>query len=221
MKRLIVAAAAILCFSVLSNAQIGVMAGVTSSETDIKEAWAEAGSITQYHLGLAMRFPITGFLAIQPAVIYNIKGQQIGAVLDGTSDFEADFKTGFIEVPVQLQLGFDLKGFRPYVFAEPFAGYAITNESKEEVTNIAGDVADAEPAETKTDWDNVKSRLEYGVGLGLGIDLLNHMQISVRYFWNMNPIYNDDAISTALREIDTTIKQNSCSGIMVSAALFF
>lgn len=220
MRKLILAVTALLGFSVFAHAQLGVMAGVTSSESNFKSAWAEAENITQYHLGLAMRFPVASVFSIQPAVIYNIKGQQIGAVLDG-SDFHADFKTGFVEVPVQLQLGFDINGFRPYVFTEPFVGYAVTNQSKERFGETVQDVTASEPVEAKTDWNNVKSRIEYGVGLGVGIDLLNHMQISVRYFWNKGPLYNNDAIGTKIQDVDTKVEQDKCSGIMVSAALFF
>ena len=49
MRKLILAVTALLGFSVFAHAQLGVMAGVTSSESNFKSAWAEAENITQYH----------------------------------------------------------------------------------------------------------------------------------------------------------------------------
>jgi predicted small secreted protein len=52
MKKLIIVLAA-LCMTVAAHAQFGVMAGVTSTETDIKDAAAKIGDVTQYHVGVA------------------------------------------------------------------------------------------------------------------------------------------------------------------------
>ena len=128
---------------------------------------------------------------------------------------KADFKTGFIEVPLQLQLGIPLgDALRIYGIAEPFAGYAIYNKSTAELTSGA----DTE-TEEKNNWDNVKSRLEYGFGFGAGVEIMNNVQLSVRYFWNLGKIYDDSEVS--IDQNVNTIKHEKCNGIMASLGIFF
>lgn len=204
-----------------SGIHFGIMAGVTSTASDVKSAWAEASDITQYHVGAALKMSIGGILVFQPAVLYNVKGAKISDQDDDFNDFKADYKTGFIEVPLQIQAGIPIgDALRIYGIAEPFVGYAIYNQAKSELT--AG--ADTE-TEEKNNWDNVKSRLEYGLGFGAGVEIMNNVQLSVRYFWNLGKIYADKDV-----EVDpngggnnavNTIKHEKCSGIMASLGIFF
>ncbi len=198
-----------------SGIHFGIMAGVTSTASDVKSAWAEASDITQYHVGAALKMSIGGILVFQPAVLYNVKGAKISDQGDDLHDFKADFKTGFIEVPLQLQLGIPLgDALRIYGIAEPFAGYAIYNKSTSELTSGA----DTE-TEEKNNWDNVKSRLEYGFGFGAGVEIMNNVQLSVRYFWNLGKIYDDSEVS--IDQNVNTIKHENCNGIMASLGIFF
>ena len=228
MKKLIIVLAA-LCMTIAAHAQFGVMAGVTSTETDIKDAAAKIGDVTQYHVGVAFKINL-GLIAIQPSLLYNVKGASITEQLSGKpagapDDAESqtiENKTGFLELPVQIQVGLPFPGVRPYAFAEPFVGYAITNESTKAFTDAAGQTT-AGTAQSDN-WDNVKNRLQYGVGLGAGIDLFDTFQISVRYFWNLGELYNDgqstlsgDSASSAI----DTIQEQKCNGIMASVAFFF
>lgn len=230
MKKLFVVLAA-LCLGVAAYAQVGVIAGVTSTTTDLsaaKEA-LKAGDITQYHVGLTTKLDL-GAIALQPSLIYNVKGTQLSEVYDDGSSYTADFSTGFLELPVQLQVGLNLGGFRPFVFAEPFVGFAITNEFTKQFETAVG--TETESSDSSTQWDNIgddiKDRLEYGVGAGFGIDLLNSLQISVRYYWNMGQLYEGD--STKFKDTPTnavingaidTMKNQKCTGIMASVAFFF
>lgn len=222
MKKLIIALAAM--FVALSaNAQIGVIAGVTSTKTDIKSAYLDAENITQYHVGLAFKIPLAAGFSVQPALIYNVKGMKLAdAAKSSIASYEADFKTGLAELPVQLQWGFDLSGVKPFVFVEPFVGYAVNQSSTKEFENILNKTTTIED----TDWDNVKNRLEYGFGAGAGVEIFDNIQLSVRYFWNMGPLYKDDAISVtdadaALNNALNTAKNEKCNGIMASVAIFF
>ena len=186
-------------------AQFGLLAGVTSSSTDLKAAWAEAEDITQYHVGIAGKFSVKDFFVFQPMLIYNIKGAKISD--QDTQDFKADFKTGFIELPLQFQLGFPLgEDFRIFALAEPFIGYGVTNESKAELNDIE---------ETKHNWDSVKNRLEYGACAGAGIELAGGIQLQVKYFWNFGNIYKDTSTPAGDAEHD------SCKGIMATLGFFF
>ena len=75
-----------------------------------------------------------------------------------------NLKTGYLELPVGLQWGPDLLLFRPYVEVAPMVGVAVNSEIDKSMLN----------------------RLEYGVGLGGGVEIW-HFQISARYNWDINP----------------------------------
>lgn len=204
MKKLIVIVASLLV-AVSAHAQFGVVAGITSTKSNLKEAWADVKNITQYHVGLTYKLDL-GLLAIQPSILYNMKGTKLDVASADVAAAELDYKTGYIEVPVQLQLGLNLGVARIYGFAEPFIGYAITNSATLGGTDL------------KANWENVKNRLEYGVGLGAGVELIKHVQVSVKYFWNMGDMYGTN-ISFA--GITKTIGEQKASGIAASVALLF
>ena len=204
MKKFIVIVASLL-IAVSAHAQFGVVAGITSSKSNLKEAWADVKNITQYHVGLTYKLDL-GLLAIQPSILYNMKGTKLDVASADVKAAELDYKTGYIEVPVQLQLGLKLGVARIYGFAEPFIGYAITNSATLGGTDL------------KANWENVKNRLEYGVGLGAGVELIKHVQVSVKYFWNMGEMYGTN-ISFA--GITQTISEQKASGIAASVALLF
>ena len=86
-------------------------------------------------------------------------------------------------------------------------GYAITNQ----VQGIG---------DTIKDWDNVKNRFEYGVGLGAGVELFRHLQVSVKYFWNLGNMYNAES-ELNFGSISKEILSSKCSGIAASVAFLF
>lgn len=207
MKKLIVIVASLLV-AVSAHAQFGVVAGITSSKSDIKSAVADVQgkNITQYHVGVTYKLSLGNMVAIQPAILYNVKGTEFDFTNVGST--KLDMKTGFIEVPVQLQVGFGLGDLaRIYGFAEPFVGYAITNAATLDGNAIKD-----------LDWDNIKSRLEYGVGLGVGVELIKHVQVAVKYFWNMGDLYNGDITFAGVTK---TIAESKASGIAASVAILF
>lgn len=208
MKKLIVIVASLLV-AVSAHAQLGVMAGITSSKADLKEAYADVKNATSYHVGIAYKMDL-GLIKVQPAIIYNVKGAKVGNVINKATegavtagDFE--YKTGSIEVPVQLQAGIDLGIVRAYGILEPFVGYQITNTAQ----TTGGTKIDVK-------WDEVKNKLEYGVGLGAGVELIEHVQVAVRYFWNLGNASNA-SIATAYDAVRT----QKASGIMASVVLLF
>ncbi len=205
MKKTIITLAAALLVAWSANAQIGIVAGITSSAADIDSAVADIDNVNQYHFGLTYKLALGGSLAIQPALIYNMKGTTIGNIA-GLQDVNVEYKTGYLELPVQVQLSLlNLGIVRAYGLAEPFVGYAITNEVKG-----LNQVVD--------DWDNVKSRFEYGVGLGAGVEVFKRLQVAVRYFWNLGDIYGKEIkIANVTKEIVTS----KCDGIAASVVILF
>ena len=209
MKKILVIVASLLV-AVSAHAQLGVVAGITSSQTNLEKAYADINNVTQYHVGLAYKLDL-GLIAIQPSLIYNVKGGRLDGFKVGdiqTNIGQMDFKTGYLELPVQVQAGFDLGLARLYGFAEPFVGYAINNEI------IAG--AKSDPYQT---WDNMKSRLEYGFGLGAGVELIKHVQVAVKYFWNLGDMYGREIKVGEL--VKTTLAEQKANGISASVVLLF
>ncbi len=141
------------------------------------------------------------------SILYNMKGARMEGI-KGLEDLTSmDYKTGYLEVPVQVQAGVNLGLARVYGFAEPFVGYALSNEVHSNLWK--------EPKET---WDNVKSRLEYGIGLGVGVELIKHVQVAVKYYWNMGDMYGAELSFAGFKN---TIAEQKASGIAASVALLF
>ena len=199
MKKLLVIVASLLV-AVSAHAQFGVIAGVTSAHNNFSDAVKDAGNVTQYHAGITYKFDL-GLFAIQPSLIYNVKGSKL-ANFDGFGTME--YKNGYLELPVQLQVGLNLGIARIYGIAEPFIGYAITNS-----TSITTGSVDFK-------WEEVPNKLEYGVGVGAGIELIKHVQISARYFWNLGQAKNAN-----WNDMKQAVSNQRASGIIASVALLF
>lgn len=180
-----------------NNARFGITGGLTSSSSKIKDVSTK--SIALYHAGITAEIPLGAGFAFQPSLLYQMKGMSLDKWTDSTGqqinqDFET--KVGYLELPLQLQWGPDLWLFRPYGFVEPFAGYKIN----------AG----------KSDYSEELRKVEYGLGLGAGIDIW-HLQFSAKYFWNFGGIYNSDIQNTA----NTSKEGSNFNGIAFSLAIFF
>ena len=122
MKKLIVIAASLL-IAASAHAQLGVVAGITSSKSNLEEAYADINNVNKYHVGITYKLDL-GLIAIQPSIIYNVKGTSMEGLKVGslqTGIGQMDYKTGYLEVPVQVQAGINLGLARVYGFAEPFA----------------------------------------------------------------------------------------------------
>lgn len=195
-----------------NSARVGLLGGFTSSSTSIKKV--DNKSVSLYHIGLTAEIPVFGGFAVQPSVLYQVKGLSADKWGDfGFSEMIGAFETkvGYLEVPVQLQWGPDLLVFRPYGFVEPFVGYRLGQSTN-------GEYADKLK-------DRLK-KLEYGLGVGAGIDVWR-LQLSVKYFWNFGNVYDKDgnvgAVGEAVKDVlkDAVNNGSNFNGIMASVAIFF
>lgn len=194
----------VLAFSAKAgDGKFGVIGGLTTANTKISSAYADikTGSVSNFHVGLVYNQPLILGFSIQPGIQYNVKGAEMRNIT-GVSDL--DLQTGFIEVPIQVQWSpVDVLGIlKPYVFAEPFIGIAVSNKLASSKTTV--------------DTEKIKSGFEGGIGLGVGALIIKHIQVSARYYWNLGQLYTID-----IQGVPSQINQNNCSGIAVSAAILF
>jgi hypothetical protein len=132
-------------------------------------------------------------------LLYSVKGAKVS---------ELDFSMGYLELMPSLQWGPDLLLFRPFLDVSPFVGYGINTKVKSDFTKGA--------------LQDSLNRLEYGVGVGVGLDVWR-LQLIARYNWNFggliaakngDGLFNDAVIKDALKGADY-------SGFTLTAAILF
>ena len=132
-----------------------------------------------------------------------MKGANVGQ-LGTATDEDFKVKTGFVEVPLGLQWGPHLAAFRPYVFAEPFVGYRVSSTDRGNESFQA--------------WaSQAKNKFEYGFGLGAGLEISEHLQLSVQWFNNLGVMFSKPAESGA----ESLGKVKNFEGIKFSLAILF
>ena len=207
MKRiitLIAVASASLVLAAYAQAQPGIIAGLTSSKSDMSSAVDDVKSIALYHAGLTYKIDLGAGFAIQPSLIYQVKGTKVGN-LDTSKDEDWKLKSGYAEIPVGIQWGPDLVAFRPYAFAEPFIGYQVSSSDK---------------VDTFSDWTKqAKTKFEYGFGVGGGLEIASHIQVSVQWFKNLGKMFDENASGSATWEEAKNF--NNFQGIKFSLAILF
>lgn len=204
MKRLFIVLAGLL-IAASASAQLGITAGLTSTATSIKDAAKDIGNVNLFHAGLCYKIPLAGnVVTLQPGVIYNLKGTKFKE-MESVRDVNFEWKTGYIEVPVQLQIGFGIADVvRIYGIAEPFAGIAIHN------------TVTADGTTEKNTWDSFKQRLEWGASLGAGVELFKRVQVSVKYFWNFGNVFDGTFDG---QDIASNFSSSKIGGISASVAV--
>jgi hypothetical protein len=184
--------------------------GITGGASFLDIKSVGSGSFTGYHAGITYKFDLPFGFAIQPSVLYHMKGSVVeDAYQNGTP---LDLNTGYIEVPLSIQWGPDLILFRPFLDVAPFVGYGLNN-------NISGDNIVAENF-----WDGL-NRLEYGLGLGIGLDVWK-LQIIGRYNWNFGSMFDADSHLPSGNDVLANVKSSildgkNYGGITLTVAFIF
>lgn len=197
----------------LRAGDFGVIGG--AGFTSIKDIGVDLA--TGYHAGITYKFNLPLGFAIQPSLLYNMKASQVDASLSGQTKF--DYRMGYLELPLSLQWGPDLLLFRPFLDVSPYVGYALNNEFRavtESTARLSMDFANK--------WDGI-NRLEYGVGLGGGLEIWK-IQVTCRYNWNFGPLFESDntiaaANETVGRAIGDKFSDENFGGVTLSVALLF
>ena len=207
MKKFLTVLVVALATAAAAHAQFGIVGGYTNSKTGLDASLLDIKSMSQFHAGIAYKIGLGSFFALQPSLTYEVKGVN----LQGGQNFDpAVLNSGFVELGVGAQLGLDLLAFRPFLVAQPFVGYQVYGgELKDDVSKTLAEV---------------RNKLEYGFGVGAGVELLRHIQLSFQWFMNLGNLYNRGQLDAA--QVSQTVKDNykdikNYQGIKVSLGLFF
>ena len=214
MKRIIAILALALGFATAANAQFGVIGGFTSSKTNISGTnWVtEAKNASLWHAGIAYRFEIGPFFAVQPALVYQTKGTRLA---DGVRTLTAN--SGYVELELGAQVGVDLLAVRPFFLLEPFIGYQVYGGDA--VNVVVTDVASLNKY-----VNEAKNKFEIGFGVGGGVEIFQHIQVSVQWFMNVGKLYNGDKLAADAAWATATAGYKDIKnyqGIKVTVGIFF
>lgn len=218
MKKLFAIIAVAMASVMVANAQIGVVAGLGSSTTELnQEDWlSNLNGVNDYHVGLALKLPLPLGFAIQPELLYHIKGPDAGKMVNDGEEVSGDsfdFTTGTAQLNVGVQWGIDLVAFRPFVQAKPYVGYVVNANTAKELSE-----------DQEAFLNDAKNALTYGFSVGAGLDLLEHFQLSVELFKNLGSLFNENGdVNASTSDIETSklTDINNYGGIKVTLGFFF
>ena len=185
--------------AVQAQVKFGVKGGLNITSMKLDKSVADKSNQAGFFIGPTVKFtlPVVG-LGIDAAALYD---QRSAKVLDET------LKQQSIQIPINLRYGIGLGSTASiYIFAGPQFGFAIGDK----VTELANDAAD---------WRLKDSNLSANVGLGLM--LLNHLQVSANYniaLGTTGEVDVNNAINTAW---NTAIGKAKANAWQLSVAYFF
>jgi hypothetical protein len=182
-----------------SNAQVsfGIKGGLNISNVHFNKDIIDSDNLTGFQVGpmMEVNIPFVG-IGLETAILYSQKGLQAENE-DGKNE---NFKTDFLEVPLNFKWKFGLPVFKGYFAAGPYAGF-----------RIGGDKV----------WDMVSSQVKqknYSVGLnfGAGVELLRHLQVGANYSLGLTDNYS----GVVGRGITETVNGKN-RGWAITAAILF
>lgn len=215
MKKILAVAALFASMAAANAQQFGIIGGMTSSKANIAEE-VNSKNMTLYHAGVAFKADLGAGFALQPMLTYQVKGADFERET-GTLNKNVKSKTGFAELSLGIQWGLDLLAFRPFIFAEPFVGYSVTGSESLTV----GSTPSVESISKAI--NEAKNKLEYGFGLGGGLEITSHIQLSCQWFTNLGSLYDQSRFDTGeLVDIKPSYKDiKNYQGIKFSLAILF
>ena len=221
MKKILTFVVAVLASATMAHAQFGVIGGWTTSKTsiDFQNVKENFKGLDNFHAGIAYHAKLPVGFALQPELTYEMKGAKIDM-----EHFVAGLKntkSHNIELGLGVQWGIDLLVVRPFVVAEPFIGFVVKSNDQYSVDLTPTGYTVEEVSKVLND---AKNKLEYGISLGGGIDIVKHIQISVKWYKNLGPLYNEgkfNANSIAANVAQAYKDTKNYQGVKVTLGIFF
>ena len=201
MKKFFTLVVLLATMTVAAQAQVkfGVKGGLNITSMKFDESVLDKSNQAGFFIGPTVKFtlPVVG-LGIDAAALYD---QRSAKVADET------LKQQSIQIPVNLRYGIGLGSTASiYFFAGPQFGFAIGDKSKNIVDNAL-------------EWRLKDSNLSANVGLGLM--LLDHLQISANYNIALGTTGEVDVNKALGTTWDTAIGKAKANAWQLSVAYFF
>ena len=193
---------AAMTFTAQAQVKFGLKGGLNLTNMRFDKDVVSKSNQAGFFIGPTVKFtlPVVG-LGIDAAALYD----QRSAKLDGVDE---TLKQRSIQIPINVRYGFGLGSIAGiYFFAGPQFGFNVGDK----VTNIISNVVD---------WRLKDSNLSANVGLGLM--LLNHLQISANY----NIVFGTTGEFNVLTDVasrtwDTVTGKTKANAWQLSLAYYF
>ena len=193
---------AAMTFTAQAQVKFGLKGGLNLTNMRFDKDVVSKSNQAGFFIGPTVKFtlPVVG-LGIDAAALYD----QRSAKLDGTDE---TLKQKSIQIPINVRYGFGLGSIAGiYFFAGPQFGFNVGDK----VTNIISNVVD---------WRLKDSNLSANVGLGLM--LLNHLQISANYNIAFGTTGEFNVLTdVASRTWDTVTGKTKANAWQLSLAYYF
>ena len=199
--------------------------GVTAGANFTSMQNIDQSSATGYIVGGTAQFKLPLGLSIQPSLLYSAKVSEVGSTALNT----LKMNVGYLELPVSVQWGPDLLVFRPFLDVTPYVGYALHSNIKTVVDDVdlgfdnLNNIKDAAMEDVKKGFQNMVNDLEYGLGLGAGLEVWR-FQVICRYNWNFGPLVKvtDSEVSEIVQnQIKDAVKGKNFGGVSLSLTYMF
>ena len=199
--------------------------GVTAGANFTSMQNIDQSSATGYFVGGIAQFKLPLGLSIQPSLLYSAKVSEVGSTALNT----LKMNVGYLELPVSVQWGPDLLVFRPFLDVTPYVGYALHSNIKTVVDDVdlgfdnLNNIKDAAMEDVKKGFQNMVNDLEYGLGLGAGLEVWR-FQVICRYNWNFGPLVKvtDSEVSEIVQnQIKDAVKGKNFGGVSLSLTYMF
>ena len=158
-----------------TKTQFGIKGGVNFSNI-YNEDVDDNNMLTSFNAGVYATFPLSDFIAIQPEVLYSVKGAQL-TYDNAFATGEAKFKLNYIEVPVLAKFNVT-KNLN--IHAGPYFAYLVDAQVKNETE---GGSFDFEENFNNDDFN----KFDAGISAGLGLEF-DSLGFGARYNFGMTKI---------------------------------
>jgi len=153
--------------------QFGIVAGVdfaNMSGSDLDAA--NNSSKTGFVGGLYLSMPVAARVAIEPEVLYAMKGTEL-------NDFNFSISNSYIEIPVLIKYNFNNNG-GPYLLAGPAVGFSISCNENQINGSASASCSD----------DGLSTQTTFGGVLGLGFQK-NRFGLEGRYDFDFGDAFKE------------------------------
>ena len=186
MKKLIIAGAMLVAFSLNSKAQdmqpkIGIKAGANlmmGGKFNALGTEYTSKYVPGFQAGVFLDLPLSSKLSFSPEVLYSQKGSKFEGAVSGTNG-EVKSKLGYIDVPVLLTIN----ATPQFNFViGPQASFLVNHETTTTVNGVET---------STTDKDNLRKSIAAGV-VGMGIKMSPNLNLNARYSMDFQAAAKDN-----------------------------